>query len=429
MSGVSAMGQRYEGVIVRLLDPTERRVPTSEIETPLVIAPRQSSAPQFLEHFLSSHSVQLIEDIAKHGAILLRGFKIDSATEFERQVLSIRSMQGFSDIMLMERGRIRLNGTQHVIHPNALYTIGGKLNFGAFHSENYYLPDVPRYISFFCIKPSSLGGETGLLNTAKLFEDLPIDVRQKLEERSYVVNQTPIATIAERYGISEQDCERFCVSAGLPITSSERTKHMVICKPSVVRHPLTGERSLMIDTNELLDTLWPLLLEIYLPDYGGWRWLIHRLYWTHEWVPRFAGRVRMYRRRLHRRVSLAVRGNFPKRVKADAVLPSAELLLPRVKSAFTVEDLKLVALGMRRRFSSFLWKSGDILIIDNLKMAHAGLPGRGERKLPFLLCNPVVLDYSRDALGIQLLAKDRARSLGEQLIVLRNNVAKTGEIN
>ena len=62
-------------------------------------------------------------------------------------------------------------------------------------------------------------------------------------------------------------------------------------------------------------------------------------------------------------------------------------------------------------------------------MAHAGLPGHGDRKLPFLLCNPVVLDYSRDALGIQLLAKDRAQSLGEQLIVLRNNVAKTGEIN
>ena len=423
------MGQRYEGVVVRLLDPTERRVPTSEIETPLVIAPRQSSAPQFLEHFLSSHSVQLIEDIAKHGAILLRGFKIDSAAEFERQVLSIRSMHGFSDIMLMEPFRMRVNGTQHVIHTNGVYAVGGQLRFGAFHSENYYLPDVPRYISFFCIKPSSLGGETGLLNTAKLFEDLPIVVRQKLEERSYVVDQTPIATIAERYGLSEKDCERFCVSAGLPVTSSERTKHMVICKPSVVRHPLTGERSLMIDTTELIDTLWPLLLKIYLPDYGGWRWLIHRLYWTHEWVPRFASRVRRYGRRLHRRVLLAVRGKFPKRVKANAVLPSAELLLPRVKSAFTIEDLELVALAMRRRFSSFLWKRGDILIIDNLKMAHAGLPGRGERKLPFLLCNPVVLDYSRDASGIQLLAKDRAQSLGEQLIVLRNNVAETGKIN
>src|SRR5262249_44200884 len=155
------------------------------------------------------------------------------------------------------------------------------------------VPDVPRYISFFCIKPSSLGGETGLVNTAKLFEDLPTGLQQKLEKQSYCVNQTPIATIAQRYGLSEQDCERFCVSAGLPVISSEGTKHMAIFKPSVIRHPLTGERSLMINTHELSvnGTLWPLLRDVFLPDYRGWPWLIHRLCWTHPWIPRFAFRV------------------------------------------------------------------------------------------------------------------------------------------
>jgi Taurine catabolism dioxygenase TauD, TfdA family len=181
------LGQRYDGVVVRALSSAERRVNTNELETPMVIAPRQSNSPQFLRRFLSSHSNQLCEDIAKHGAILLRGFHIDSVTEFEQQVLSIRSMRGFSEIMLSEEGRTRVAGTNHILHTNTMFKTGGTLDFNGFHCENYYVPDVPRYISFFCITPSWLGGETGLVNTAKLFGDLPPLLQQKLEKtKSFV---------------------------------------------------------------------------------------------------------------------------------------------------------------------------------------------------------------------------------------------------
>jgi Taurine catabolism dioxygenase TauD, TfdA family len=416
-----ALGQRYDGVVVRLLDSAERRVQISETETPLVIAPRQSSSPQFLREFLSSNSTQLSEDIARHGAILLRGFNVDSVAEFERQVLSIRSMRGMRDIMLSEPGRTRVSGAEYVLHTNTLYKTGGTFRFGGFHNENYYGPDVPRYISFFCIKPSWLGGETGLLNTARLFEDLPTVLQQKLEEQSYVVNQMPIATIAEREGLSEEDFERFCVSAGLPVISSGGTKRMVIFKPSVVRHPVTGERSLMINLSGALSSkgLHRLQIDAFLPDYCGWRWLIHRLCWKFPWIPRFASPANV-----RRFLSLTLRRKFSK-VRANAVLPSGDLPLPRVGSAFTPEDVKLVASAMRRRYSSFLWKRGDILIVDNLKMAHTGMPGLGHRELRVLLCNPVVLDYSRDALGLQLLANDMEQSLGEQLLVLKNTVEPT----
>src|SRR6476646_10748652 len=76
-----SLGERYVGVIARLLDSAERGVQISETETPLVIAPRGPSSPEFLRDFLSSHSTQLSEDIARHGALLLRGFNVDSVTQ------------------------------------------------------------------------------------------------------------------------------------------------------------------------------------------------------------------------------------------------------------------------------------------------------------------------------------------------------------
>src|SRR5262249_28236025 len=141
------------------------------------------------------------------------------------------------DVMLSEAGRTLVNGSKYVLHTNTLYKTGGTLEFeGLFHNENYYVPDVPRYISFFCITPSWQGGETGLINTAKLFQDLPAVLQQKLEKQTYVVRETPMSVIAERYGLSEEAIERFCTSAGLPVMSAGKTKSIVLFKPSVIRH-------------------------------------------------------------------------------------------------------------------------------------------------------------------------------------------------
>ena len=330
-----------------------------ETETPLVIAPRQSSSPEFLRNFLSSHSTQLCEDIARHGALLLRGFNVDFVAEFERQVLSIGSMRGMCDIMLQEPGRTRVGGAEYVLHTNTLQKTGGTFGSIGFHNENYYSPDVPRYISFFCIKPSWLGGETGLVNTAKLFEDLPIVLQQKLEAQSYVANLMPIATLAVREGLSEEDLERFCVSAGLSVISWGGIRRMVLFKPCVVRHPVTGERSLMINLQGELNSkgLHHLLMDAFLPDYYGWRWLIHRLCWKYPWFPQFANPAN-WRQSLSR----VLRRKFSK-VKTNPVLPSADLPFPRVGSAFTPEDVNsscvndtasilVVPLEARRHFDS-----------------------------------------------------------------------------
>jgi len=156
------MDHRYTGVVTRTLRDEERRVPTSEAQTPLVIEPLQARDATFLQEFLESHSSELMEDIATHGAVLLRGFDVTSPADFERQVLSIRGMHGMNEVLMSEEGRTVVDGTRFVLYTNANFKTGGTLEIPVFHNENYYVPDVPRFISFFCQTPSWLGGETGL---------------------------------------------------------------------------------------------------------------------------------------------------------------------------------------------------------------------------------------------------------------------------
>ncbi len=61
---------------------------------------------------------------------------------------------------------------------------------------------------------------------------------------------------------------------------------------------------------------------------------------------------------------------------------------------------------MRNYYSSCLWKKGDILLIDNKKVMHAGMPGMGPRVIRAMICNPLDINYSFAESGL-LVAKER----------------------
>ena len=96
---------------------------------------------------------------------------------------------------------------------------------------------------------------------------------------------------------------------------------------------------------------------------------------------------------------------------------------PRVGDLFDPQEVKMVAQAMRRRYSSFTWERGDILVIDNLKMAHAGMPGLGPRNLKALICNCVPLPCARESSGLYAPGPyDIREPLGAQLVTYRENM-------
>jgi alpha-ketoglutarate-dependent taurine dioxygenase len=396
------MSQTYDGVITRHLNRTERRVPSEEEETPLVIEPSKVSNKDFLLEFLQQHSARIHTDLAKHGAILLRGFGVDRAGDFERVMLSIRGMCGIHEILLSEPGRVIVDGTRFIFYTSTLGKTGGTLSLGSFHTENYYVPEVPRYIAFFCEVPGRLGGETGLLNVAKVYAALPDELQRKLEERACVAGYFAVPEMAARYGVLAQVIERFCEDVPLPISDLDGKRYITVYKPSVVEHPVTHERALQINFGALSALQEP-LVRAFLPDYAGARWFVHRTSWKYPWLASWSTR------RSGRRFHLAARtghGSHPR--TPDAGAPEART----VASLFIREEVQLLATYTRRYYSSFPWRRGDILIIDNLKIAHSGMAGTGKREVKAMMCNPLVLSGLATSPGLRVIANTLERSTG-----------------
>lgn len=401
------MEQRYPGVVVDILSTAERRVPTGETATPLVIRPLKSASSEFLSEFLASNSPQILADISRHGALLMRGFEIDSDIDFEKQLLSIRGVVGMREILFSEPGRTLSEGTQYVFSTNTLLKTGGALKFGMFHSENYFTPDVPQYISFFCRTPSALGGETGLINTSGILASLPDAIKRRFEESSWLVSLVPITEVVHRYGVRAEEACTFIRSAGLPLVSCNGVSYVAIYKPSVIEHPITRERSLAIGFDFLNGITKP-LVDAFSLDYRGSQWLLHRLFWNSRWFEL------AYNRIAYRRYNSISRSTGTIYLTTATPPPAG---IRSIAPTFSTSELQILSTLMRRYYSSFLWRRNDVLILDNLKIAHNGMAGLGDRELLVMLCNPLLFPTSSTSPGVHVatLFSLAEESLGAKL--------------
>jgi len=395
------MEKSYKGVVVRFLRDEERGQRTQEKETPLVIEPLVSKDQKFLKEFLSSHSEQLMKDISKYGAILLRGFDMETPSEFENTVTSIKGIKAFNEILWVEPGRDLVEGTKSVFHTNTQRRTGGDTAFGGFHCENYEHPDVPRFICFYCIQPTNFGGETGVVNIAKLYPELPEKLRRKFEERNYLVVQKDLSDWSKESGLSVEDLEQFCVAAKLGIVVQDGKKNVTMFKPPVYEHPTTHEKALVINyfnSCSWRKVFYPRLLRSFFTDYIGLKWVRHHVMWYLNRQDRIAVRLKYFFQELRNK------SEPPKEVDI------------RVGSLFNDQDVKIMAPLLRKYYSAFLWKSGDVFIIDNLKLAHAGMPGGdAQRELRALFCNRIGgIPYTKQASGVFSPRNEASESLGSE---------------
>ncbi|WP_419420156.1 TauD/TfdA family dioxygenase [Legionella sp. D16C41] len=401
----------YPDVITRFLDPKERLILSQENTMPLVIEAKKKTQATFLQDFLTQHTDTILNDLACYGAILLRGFDITHEETFEKTILSIKSSKGIADAFMSEEGRIPVNNLRYVLHTNAVYKTGGTLYLGGFHSENYYTPDVPTYLAFCCFKPSKRGGETGLINMEKVYQFLNNDLKDKLEQRTFFVAKWLVSEVAARYQLSYEAVENICHSFNLPIIGEGHNRFILMYKPSVFEHPLTGKKALQINLFELV-TLNPLLRKCFMNDYQGKEWFWHRFVWRlPSWVFTIleksyvacASFIYSPTEAWHRLL------NKLKTYQASHYLPNFNQ--ERVGLSFNTEDIEELAQLMRQYYSSCLWQKGDILLIDNRKVAHAGMPGAGPRRIRAMICNPLQMNYTEKASGL-LLCREKAHEIG-----------------
>ena len=77
---VSSLG--VDNVTISFLDTTNK--------LPLVISPHFDDSLEFLCHWLEANRSWVEECMLAHGAVLIRGFQIDTAPEFEHAISSLQ---------------------------------------------------------------------------------------------------------------------------------------------------------------------------------------------------------------------------------------------------------------------------------------------------------------------------------------------------
>ncbi len=401
----------YEGVTTRFLRKEERLVSSSETEMPLVFEAKERKDVKFIQDFLKANSEKLMEDAGKYGALLFRGFDIQSDGDFEDSILSIEGLKGMSEAFMAEHGREKVGRQKYVLHTNTIYKTGGTLYLGGFHSENYYTADVPGFISFCCLKPSTLGGETGLINMEKVYEQMSEELKQKLEDRPYFVLKWLVSDVAERYKIAPEAVEEICRQFDLPIAGEGKDKLILLYKPSIFLHPVTGKKAFQINFFSL-PTLDIALRQRFLKDYLGDTWFWHRFVWK---LP-----PALFKPIENISVFLLALFHSPKelwqitksRWKTDAAFKKLAGKFPKVNSCFTETDIDHLATLMRNFYCSTIWQKGDILLVDNRKVVHTGMPGEGPRTIRALIANPLQMKYTKDQSGCYSCQDRTTESIG-----------------
>ncbi|GAC1305606.1 MAG: TauD/TfdA family dioxygenase [Vulcanimicrobiaceae bacterium] len=153
---------------------------TSKIETalPLIIeAPDGVS----LENWFEIHRERFDRSLAVHGAVLFRGFDLPTVRSFER---AARAAWGdlygdYGDLPRVQAGEN--------IYGSTPYPADQMIRF---HNESSHLSAWPMRISFHCVEAASAGGSTPLLDTRRLMHELDPGVVATFAEKGllYVRN-------------------------------------------------------------------------------------------------------------------------------------------------------------------------------------------------------------------------------------------------
>jgi alpha-ketoglutarate-dependent taurine dioxygenase len=389
------------GVVSRQLRDSELPYSTPARLWPIVIEPTRGSYATNPEQLLSDVSEAMSRALLRRGAILLRGFRIDGPRGFERVVSAMQWARPMGGYFMAEPGRVLDAQTERVFHTNSYFKTGGgfsQLGSG-FHSENYYSFDVPKFQAFWCGRPPMLGGETAICFMARAFASLRTATRDALTQLPVCCPRAwTLASVAARYDVRPSRLRDLARELGLELASTGQEEWLVLQKPTVVRHPCTGVPSLQVNLSRELPALTPLLGERFIPAYRRASWSMHRAAWHSSTMLRAfeAAESALGVLRAPREGVKAIVGR--RKVRAASNQNGGEPFTHRARLADLVDAGVVTELAdtVWNHCCVFTWRVGDILLLDNFQMLHAGMPGLGARELRVMLLNPTLV--STDAI-------------------------------
>jgi alpha-ketoglutarate-dependent taurine dioxygenase len=300
-----------------------------------------------LAAWLANRAAELRAELDRRGAILLRGFPIESAESFAE---AVRVLAGDAPLLGYEGG----------IAPRSLVAskVFTATNAPAYmkitpHSEMTHMPHFPRQMLFYCDFPPKQGGETPIVDTRAVFKAVPRQIRERFERLGVLYVRdlsalTPLKRALERvnplfgmstwqraYGAdSRTSMEARCRGLGLELEWSGRRIRTRVRLPAVRAHPVTREH------------VW---------FNSAHNYLVHR----RVFGPILVNVFRLYRSFFAETLDACYGDGSP----------------------ITTDEKLAILDAVDENTTTFRWQKGDVLLLDNLLMMHGRNPYKGKRRI------------------------------------------------
>jgi alpha-ketoglutarate-dependent taurine dioxygenase len=206
-------------------------------ELPLLMEP--SGDDVNLPSWVKNNLPLVNAELAKHGAIMFRGFNMDSASKLEQLINSVSG--GPLEYTERSSPRSQVSGN---VYTSTDYP-PDKSIFP--HNEQSYNLNFIMKIFFCCVQRSEQGGETPVVDCRRVFKRIDPKIRERFAEKKYMY----VRNFREHFGLSWQTAfqttdrarvEAYCRENEIEFEwmGDDRLRTRQVREPVAV-HPRTGE--------------------------------------------------------------------------------------------------------------------------------------------------------------------------------------------
>ena len=314
---------------------------------PIIYEPKGKSKQLPLNEiliWLTENTLNIEEELRKKGALLLRGFEaIQTAKEFEAIVSKISP--GF---MQYEGGTTPRTKVQ-----NNVYTSTELPRFIPIelHQEMSYQSNFPDKIVFFCEVPPFSQGETPIADMREVYQAIPEELKKRwmekglrmrrrlpFKESKFALNTWPSVFQTNSREKVEELAEQFGWEIKWKPSYLEVEGELL---PVVREHPFTKEKVWFNQAHLLHNSLYFYIAKQY----------IEPRIWAFAFLKPILGNQFFYHH-----------------IHGD-------------KTEISDKDLRIIRQIIRDKSIKFTWQKSDILLLDNILMAHGRSPFKGKRRI------------------------------------------------
>jgi alpha-ketoglutarate-dependent taurine dioxygenase len=277
------------------------------------------------------------EKLRLHGGLLFRGFGIAAAEELERFIASSSG----APLEYTERSSPRSTVSGR-IYTSTDYPERETIFL---HNEQSYNINFPLKIYFLCATPAERGGETPIADCRRVLARIDPRIRERFAAQGYAY----VRNFGAGLGLSWQDAfqtedrqavERYCQKSDIDLEwrSGQRLRTRQV-RPAIVRHPRTGEEV----------------------------WFNHATFFH---VSTLAPAIR------EGLLAGVPEEDLPNNTYYGDGKPIEPEVMEALRGAYRAETM------------TFTWERGDVLMLDNMMVAHGRAPFTGPRKVVVGMAEP-----------------------------------------